>query len=149
MGTPQDFRSIMLVGRSKRDVLSYSGNQLVHPEFRDDGRAPIRWRVIFWFWVPPGQRCERDFKTEVKDAHPHELAALRCGELEEVALNVTFPGDMKTADASQYLKTEWQARCLKRLGMIPEKREQQAPQLVGAEARAMDQAHSRIVIATR
>lgn len=147
MSGPSDFRRVMLVGRSKRDLLSYSGNQLRHPGVKD-GDASVRWRVIFWHWVEPGKRSPRVFKSEVPNAMPHELAALACGEIEETALNVALPADMKTKDATRFLETEWQVRCMKRLGMIPEKRTHAGPILAGPEAHAIDQAHSRIVIAT-
>jgi hypothetical protein len=115
----------MVVGRAlkgkARGPLIYSGAEISLG--KPQGATCADWRVIFWFRVPePSQRRHRTFESEVTDAKDFELRALACGELEEVAFNVTYPIDMTTTEAKKLLEDEYNARLVKRIGLVGEAR---------------------------
>lgn len=112
------FRRIIRVGLAlegkARGPLVYSGSEItLAPAYEF-----ANWRVVYWFWCPPGQRYPRKFTSEVTDADARELAALADGTLEEVAFNVRWPRDMSLNEATRRLQEDYDRRCVQRLGLV-------------------------------
>lgn len=134
----EQFPQIMIVGPAKvgkeRGPLIYSGSDFdlvpVSP-----GTPIKRWCVVYWFWVPPGQRQKWRGRSANHKAAQRELQMLADGVIEEERYNVTCPADITTADATRLLLADYNRRCVKRLGSVPEPVQRGA--LVDASGRAL------------
>jgi hypothetical protein len=140
----QHFRRIMVVGRaltrSEQGPLIYSGFDVRHPTLSKAvaGAELLKFFVVFWFWVPEGKRNAWNGRSRVPDVRPFERQALACGELEEERWNALLPRDMPTRAATNWFEIRWRAKCVERLGFLPEayqSRDAVAPIVMpGAEA---------------
>lgn len=147
------FRRIIILKRpltrGEQGPLRYSGHTLRHVSSRVPGAKVIELGVYLWFWVPPHQRERCSNKSRVPDASANELRALADGVIEEeyrvLHVGARLPGD----DFKAWLYEIWNARCVERLGFVPEiYRKADAVTLRDDRAGSDEQERSRIILAT-
>lgn len=113
---PLELRKIIVIGSdAPADFTVLAANGLPASALK----RPVTLRVAFWLPKPKPYQRTAAGTTQVLDARPFEIQALKDGAIEEHVQDFTFPEQPSLDEMRRRLMPVWEGLTVESLGVLP------------------------------